>query len=457
MPPLQGQDGAGSGIAAPTTYGVWGDSNSGDGVLGTSDSGEAVRGISNSNLGIRGSSTGASGVAGHSRDSWGVSGSTTNGGAGVFGQGGTDGVFGASSDGGGSGIHGKNDSGGSGVAGESPDGTGVYGLSLKHDGVYGASESGRGVHGSSESYDGVGGESESGYGVYGTSDSKDGVFGTSQSGSGVVGTSNAGHGVFGFTAAQRERAGVTGRSGSGSGNSFFQPVAVWGDSGSGSGNDIAVLATAKGNGVVAFGENAGVIGYGQHDMGIFGSSKNFYAGYFDGDVFVKGSVTKGGGGFRIDHPLDPANKYLVHSFVESSEMKNMYDGVAVLNAKGEANVKLPAWFEALNGEFRYQLTAIGAPAPNLHIAAKIRKNSFKIAGGKKGTQVSWQVTGNRKDRWAQRNRITPEEKKSAREKGHYLHPRLFGKAEDKGVEWARHPELMKTLRQAGKRTNRPQR
>ncbi|MBK8504345.1 MAG: hypothetical protein IPL46_20340 [Saprospiraceae bacterium] len=40
----------------------------------------------------------------------------------------------------------------------------------------------------------------------------------------------------------------------------------------------------------------------------------------DGQVFipsnliVSGTVVKGGGAFKIDHPLDPANKYLMHSF-----------------------------------------------------------------------------------------------------------------------------------------------
>jgi hypothetical protein len=29
------------------------------------------------------------------------------------------------------------------------------------------------------------------------------------------------------------------------------------------------------------------------------------------------------------------------------------------------------WFGALNKDFRYQLTAIGAPGPNLHIAEEI--------------------------------------------------------------------------------------
>jgi hypothetical protein len=55
------------------------------------------------------------------------------------------------------------------------------------------------------------------------------------------------------------------------------------------------------------------------------------AGNFSGNVSVSGSLSKGGGSFKIDHPLDPANKYLYHSFVESPDMKNIYDGVATLD------------------------------------------------------------------------------------------------------------------------------
>jgi hypothetical protein len=49
-----------------------------------------------------------------------------------------------------------------------------------------------------------------------------------------------------------------------------------------------------------------------------------WSGYFEDAVHVGGLLENAGGGFRIDHPSDPANKYLNHSFfVESAEMKNM--------------------------------------------------------------------------------------------------------------------------------------
>jgi trimeric autotransporter adhesin len=152
-----------------------------------------------------------------------------------------------------------------------------------------------------------------------------------------------------------------------------------------------------------------------------------------GDLTVTGKLTKGSGSFRIDHPLDPANKYLSHSFVESPDMMNIYNGVVVLDSEGEASVNLPDYFQALNSDFRYQLTAIGAPGPNLYIADEISGNRFKIAGGKPGAKVSWQVTGVRQDAYAKAHRIKVEEDKPAQERGHYLHPELFGASDKEAI------------------------
>jgi hypothetical protein len=121
-------------------------------------------------------------------------------------------------------------------------------------------------------------------------------------------------------------------------------------------------------------------------------------------------------------------------------MKNVYDGVAVLDAKGEAVVTLPVWFEAINKDFRYQLTAIGAAAPHLHIAGEIASNQFKIAGGSPGLKVSWQVTGIRNDAWASAHRIQVEEEKPSKERGYYLQPHLHGQPPDRAIECAHDPD-----------------
>jgi hypothetical protein len=151
------------------------------------------------------------------------------------------------------------------------------------------------------------------------------------------------------------------------------------------------------------------------------ASGNHLAARFDGNVLVggnltvSGTVTKGGGAFQIDHPLDPANKNLFHSFVESPDMKNVYDGVVVADSSGEAGVGLPPYFDALNKDFRYQLTPIGAPAPNLYVKEELAGNRFAIAGAAPGQRVCWQITGIRKDDWALANPIIVERDKPKRQ------------------------------------------
>ena len=127
---------------------------------------------------------------------------------------------------------------------------------------------------------------------------------------------------------------------------------------------------------------------------------------------VTGSISKGSGTFVIDHPLDPKNKLLYHSFVESPDAKNMYDGVVRLDAEGEATVVLPAYFEELNTEYRYLVTPNSAPMPNLFIRTEVHNNSFGIGGGVPGEEVSWQITGIRKDPYILANPIIPEVQKS---------------------------------------------
>lgn len=113
----------------------------------------------------------------------------------------------------------------------------------------------------------------------------------------------------------------------------------------------------------------GVSGFSANGVGIEGSG--FPAGLFFGDVRVTGTLSKAGGQVKIDHPLDPAHRYLCHSFIESDEMKNVYDGIVQLDADSEAEVQLPDWCNALNQRFRYQLTPISYPAPDLHIAQQV--------------------------------------------------------------------------------------
>ena len=161
-------------------------------------------------------------------------------------------------------------------------------------------------------------------------------------------------------------------------------------------------------------------------------------GFYAGNLNVTGKLTKGSGSFKIDHPLDPANKYLSHSFVESPDMMNVYNGNITTDRHGLATVNLPDYFEALNGDFRYQLTVIGQFAQAI-VAKKILDNHFVIRTSKPGVEVSWQVTGIRHDAYANAYRIPVEEDKAVGEQGYYLHPEVFGQPESKSVSAAKAP------------------
>ena len=167
---------------------------------------------------------------------------------------------------------------------------------------------------------------------------------------------------------------------------------------------------------------AGIVG----DGGAGGS-----AGFFDGDVNVTGTLSKAAAHSGSTIRSTPANNYLSHSFVESPDMKNIYDGVAVFDAAGEAIVTLPDWFEALNRRLPLSTDPHGCRVRALY-RRRNRRNQFRIAGGHRGRKVSWQVTGIRHDAFANANRIQVEEMKPDAAVGTYLHPEAFGLPVEKG-------------------------
>lgn len=240
----------------------------------------------------------------------------------------------------------------------------------------------------------------------------------------------------------------------GAGLVSFGGNADMGSGGTG-GSLIGGVATNGGNGgdglfaVGALGTGAGKKG-GRGIVAIAGGGASGatagLAGDFIGDVMISGNLSKGGGSFKIDHPLDPENKYLYHSFVESPDMMNIYNGNITTDDDGNAVVTLPDWFQALNRDFRYQLTVVGTFAQAM-IAEKIRDNRFTIKTNAPGVEVSWQVTGIRKDAYANKHRIQVEEVKSEAERGYYLHPEAYGQPEEKGIAEARRSEITLQLRQ----------
>ncbi len=393
-------------------------------------------------------------------------------------------------------ISGTNTASQPGVYGEHQSSGNFGELGTKDEGVYGSSANGNGVYGSSLSGNGVHGSSASGYAVHGYNTSGNeaylggpdyAVYGTS-SGQAIYGeNTNGTFGLLGGTLfgvrGESDSVGVIGASSADKG---------WGVSGTHAvSNNFGILGTAD-YGVygevdnvfdyAVYGKNKeygnyGYIGSGESDtqlhhgvygvgvdpsgVGVFGKSEyngafgmlgldvggyltpvgvGIYAhgngamgGIFVGDVEIIGDLSKSSGSFKIDHPLDPANKYLYHSFVESPDMMNIYNGNVVLNGKGEAWIDMPEWFQPLNRDFRYQLTPIGAPMPDLYIAREIEGSRFKIGGGAPDMKVSWQVTGIRQDPYAEAHRICVEEEKPDDEKGYYLHPEIYGQPSEKNV------------------------
>jgi hypothetical protein len=461
----------------PIPVGVWGDSDSGGGVFGTSgaltsgvsipiDPPAGVEGHGAVGPGVVGRSLSDNGVVGESQDSEGVL-ARSVGSSGLLGV-----TFSPTDDA--HGVFGSSTAGGNGVTGFVGEATGVIGNSVRGVGVHGITggTGNPGVYGQTfgdtdglPAGPGVWGSSDTGYGVFGSSQTHDAVAGVVfQNGNGVVGEHDANDpfgagvlGIGGFTTGVR---GVTFRDGAGPGvlgqtHGVGAAEGVLGTSdlsagvrGVGVANDgVAGLTTGGGNGVtgVHFATTPGagvsgisVLGNGVDGLtfadtrrnpnvaAVRGQSANGFAGLFVGKVRVTGQLSKGGGGFTIDHPKDPENQYLSHSFVESPDMLNVYSGNVTTNKDGTAQVRLPSYFEDLNSDFRYQLTVIGDFAQAV-VTTEIKGNAFTIRTDRGRVKVSWQVTGVRRDAWAEANRIAPEQKKPKEERGKYLHPELFGR------------------------------
>jgi hypothetical protein len=172
------------------------------------------------------------------------------------------------------------------------------------------------------------------------------------------------------------------------------------------------------------------------------------AAVFNGTVRVNGFLAKNGGGFQIDHPLDPANRYLYHSFVESPDMMNIYNGLVTTDENGNATIELPDYFEALNRDFRYQLTALGQLAQAV-VADEVGNNRFSIRTDKPNVKVSWQLTGIRQDAWASANRTEVEVEKPQGHRGKYLSATEHDQPASAGIYYAELQESEETEADSG--------
>jgi hypothetical protein len=185
------------------------------------------------------------------------------------------------------------------------------------------------------------------------------------------------------------------------------------------------------------GSGWGVYGTSVSGIGVYGyaTATSGYGVYSGGRFAATGTKS-----FQIDHPLHPETHYLNHFCTEGPEPMNAYSGVVTLDARGEAWVQLPDYFEAINRDPRYTLTPIGAAMPNLHVAVKIQNNRFKIAGGAPGKEVSWRIEAVRNDLWVQRYGYQTEQEKEDAIKGKYLNPELYGQPKERGIHYRPEPE-----------------
>ena len=127
--------------------------------------------------------------------------------------------------------------------------------------------------------------------------------------------------------------------------------------------------SAAGGGVVGVGWT-GVAGTATGEgFGLAGFSASGYGLYSDNDAYVRGDLTVTG----------------TINGTGSAET-----GTVALDADGTATV-VPVITHDAGADYDYQLTAIGAAMPDLHLVEH-RDGRFRVAGGKPGGAVSWQRT-----------------------------------------------------------------
>jgi hypothetical protein len=458
--------------------------NAGVGVLsyGGPSTGVGVEGLgSGSSQGIVGFGGTTAGVgvegAGRATNAYGVAGYGTGTDAGVYGRGGSNGgdggTFVTSGEAGFAVFGNDTSSGGFGGFFQSANGVGVYGTT-RANGAWGvagsdASPSG-GLAGNFTSDHGTGisatgGGANPAIRARGGGSGGDGVDATAGAsangagGSGMAGTGGNSAGcqepdpagcILGYTGG----AGVVGTGGQGApGSSTGLNAPGFGGAGvQGTGSSAVDPSSYAGAGVQAIGGpgtasqrgGSGIEAYGGAD----GGDGEGVAGDFSGDVNVRGNLWVTGSilastkDFKIDDPRDPANKYLVHTSVESPDAETVYNGNITTDAKGYATVALPAYFDAENIDPRYQLTVIGAFAQAV-VWRQESHNQFTIRTGHGHVTVSWQVTGIRNDPYARSVRAPAEQAKAAADRGRYLYPAGYGRPASAAIDQAPRPTVAK--------------
>ncbi len=401
------------GTNAAQGIGVWGACATGTGVYGAGQVGAVAEGQS---LGCHGLARASDGIGLKATATDGTAVYAT-GNKGVFGDGHLFGLSGYARAAGGIGVDAVSERG-PGVRGSTDvQSFGVQGIATLGTGVYGKGAVGAVAEGQSLGCHGLA-SATNGIAVQGTASATDGI--------GVQGTAAIGSDKYSYGVKGKGRVGVFGDGGN---------TGVRGDGGIYGGHftslsDVGVYAVGYRGGVMAENNHPSSgyairgIAHNQSSKAIWGASAHGFAGYFEGfvringDLHIAGTLSKSAGSFKIDHPVHPETKYLSHSFVESPDMMNVYNGNVTTDSKGRATVELPDYFGALNRDYRYQLTIIDDDDfAQARIASKVKNNKFTIATDRPGVEVSWQVTGIRQDAYANAHRIPVEEDKPKAERG----------------------------------------
>ncbi len=326
------------------------------------------------------------------------------------------------------GLHGR--ARGSGVAGTSTVSGNTGALGQPSNGVFGQAftANGNGMRG-------VANSGAAAYGVWGSASSGVGVMGHGTVG--VAGTSFSGNGtgLRGVANSGATAAGVAGASISGYGVSGTGKVGVEGTTADGANfGRLGQLNTGV-QGVSTANNGTGIMGRadsGTLAFGVWGRSSTGWAGYFSGDVQVTGTLGSSAAAFTVDHPQDPSGRLLSQAYVASDEMLSTYSGNVTTDAAGAAVVRLPGYVGALNGDFRYQLTVVGGFAQAI-VAQKVRDGRFTIRTSEPGVEVSWQVSGVRRDAFARDHPFRAERAKKGALAGRFLRPDLHGRPDTQDV------------------------
>lgn len=328
---------------------------------------------------------------------------------------------------------------------DSSSGRGVYGLATAFGGsyagyflnqgnnfaVYAESLVG-GVHGKATS------SSASSYGLFGESSS------TAQGSGGVWGTSYATtgetYGVSGYSQSSTG-AGVYGSASSFSGanyGGYFESrsstgIGVYGEATRSTGSTAGVYGITRstaGVGVYGVapvgGTSIGVWGIGESAMG--------WGVYANGRLGASGVKS-----FRIDHPLNPENKWLLHYCSEGPEPLNVYSGAITADARGFATIELPDYFEEINRDPRVQLTVDDRSEDFVmaKVVGGVKNGVCRIRTSKPHVKVYWEVKAVRNDRWMQKYGAPVEQEKAEYERGKYQHPELYGLPPEMGMTFGR--------------------